>query len=142
MNPVVHFEMPYDDRARMAAFYRSAFGWKFELLGPEMGDYAIATTHEPTVACEPASDGPPPTWINGGFFQRKPDWPGQQPLVVIAVGSMPAAMQRVATVGGTVLGEPMDIPGVGKYVAFTDTEGNHVCMLEPIMPAPAKGTAS
>ena len=29
MNPAVHFEMLYDDCKRMAAFYRSSFGWKF-----------------------------------------------------------------------------------------------------------------
>jgi uncharacterized protein len=28
MNSVVHFEMPYDDRERMAEFYRDAFGWQ------------------------------------------------------------------------------------------------------------------
>jgi len=33
-----------------------------------------------------------------------------------------------------VLGEPMDIPGVGRYVSFTDTEGNRVSMLKPIPP--------
>ena len=26
MNSVVHFEMPYDDRKRVANFYRDAFG--------------------------------------------------------------------------------------------------------------------
>jgi len=31
-----------------------------------------------------------------------------------------------------VLGEPMEIPGVGSYVSFTDTEGNRVSMLKPI----------
>ncbi len=28
--------------------------------------------------------------------------------------------------GGKVLGEPMDIPGVGPYVSFFDTKGNRV----------------
>jgi len=31
-----------------------------------------------------------------------------------------------------VLGEPMDIPGVGKYVSFVDSEGNRVSMLQPL----------
>lgn len=31
-----------------------------------------------------------------------------------------------------MLGEPMDIPGVGQYVSFTDTEGNRVSMLQPV----------
>jgi len=31
-----------------------------------------------------------------------------------------------------VLGEPMQIPGVGQYVSFMDTEGNRVSMLQPL----------
>jgi predicted enzyme related to lactoylglutathione lyase len=61
MNPVIHFEMPYDDRQRMAAFYEAAFGWQTNALG-----------------------------------------------------------------------EPMDIPGVGPYVSFFDTEGNRVSLLQPL----------
>ena len=37
MDPVVHFEMPFEDRERMAKFYRSAFGWQTQMLGEEMG---------------------------------------------------------------------------------------------------------
>ena len=46
MNPVVHFEMPYDDRQRMAQFYASAFGWQTQLLDEDMGNYVLATTTE------------------------------------------------------------------------------------------------
>jgi predicted enzyme related to lactoylglutathione lyase len=31
-----------------------------------------------------------------------------------------------------VLGEPMDIPGIGLYVSFFDTEGNRVGMIQPV----------
>ena len=41
MNPVVHFEMPAEDRTRMRAFYERTFGWKTEQLGPEVGDYVL-----------------------------------------------------------------------------------------------------
>jgi hypothetical protein len=41
-------------------------------------------------------------------------------------------MDKVRTAGGQVLGEPMDIPGVGRYVSFFDTEGNRVSMLQPL----------
>jgi predicted enzyme related to lactoylglutathione lyase len=37
MNPVVHFEMPAEDRNRMPAFYERTFGWKTEQLAPAMG---------------------------------------------------------------------------------------------------------
>jgi predicted enzyme related to lactoylglutathione lyase len=46
MNSVVHFEMPYDDRERMAKFYQSAFGWQTRMLGEETGNYVLATTTE------------------------------------------------------------------------------------------------
>jgi len=51
---------------------------------------------------------------------------------VIAVDDIADAMQQVSRAGGKVLGEPMPIPGVGKYVSFFDTEGNRVSMLQPL----------
>ncbi len=34
MNPVVHFEMPAEDRKRMADFYAKVFGWKTQRSKP------------------------------------------------------------------------------------------------------------
>jgi uncharacterized protein len=127
MNPVVHFEMPYDDRKRMAKFYESAFGWQTQLLDEDMGNYVLATTTE-TDEKGPKQAGA----INGGFFAKKPDWPAQHPSIVIAVEDIKDAVRRVTDAGGKVLGEPMEISGVGQYVSFTDTEGNRVSMLQPI----------
>ena len=127
MNSVVHFEMPYDDRQRMAKFYGSAFGWQTQMLGEEMGNYVLATTTQ--------SDerGPKrPGTINGGFFPKKPDWPAQYPSVVIAVDDIKESARKVTDAGGRVLGEPIEIPGVGQYVSFFDIEGNRVSMLQPI----------
>jgi predicted enzyme related to lactoylglutathione lyase len=127
MDPVVHFEMPYDNRERVAKFYQSAFKWQVQLMGEEMGNYALAIT------AESGDRGPlKPGSINGGFFQRKPDWPAQHPSVVIAVDNINKSMKMVADAGGKVLGEPMEIPGVGQYVSFDDTEGNRVGMLQPL----------
>jgi predicted enzyme related to lactoylglutathione lyase len=127
MNPVVHFEIPYDDRKRMAQFYETAFGWQTQLLAEDMGNYVLATTTETD------EKGPKqPGAINGGFFQKRPDWPAQHPSIVIAVDDIKDAVRRVTDAGGKVLGEPLEIPGVGHYVSFTDTEGNRVSMLQPI----------
>jgi uncharacterized protein len=128
MNPVVHFEMPYDDRERMAKFYRSAFGWQTQMFGAEMGNYVLATTTDSDESGRPKNPGA----INGGFFAKTPDWPAQYPSVVIAVDDIQAAMRQVTGAGGKVLGEPMEIPGVGQYVAFFDTEGNRLSMLQPL----------
>ena len=126
-NPVVHFEMPYEDRERMATFYGAAFGWQTQMLGEDMGQYVLATTTE-TDANGPKTPGA----INDGFFQKRPDRPGQYPSVVIAVDDIHEAIRKVTGAGGNMLGAPMEIPGVGQYVSFTDTEGNCVSMLQPV----------
>jgi predicted enzyme related to lactoylglutathione lyase len=126
MNPVVHFELPYDDRNRMATFYQSAFGWQTQMMGEEMGNYVLATT------TETGDSGPKnPGAINGGFYAKSPDMPEAHPSVVIAVDNIQEGMQKVRDAGGQVFGDPMEIPGVGQYVAFMDTEGNRLSMLQP-----------
>jgi hypothetical protein len=128
MNPVVHFEMPAEDRKRMADFYTTVFSWQTEMLGPEMGDYVLAKTTETDDNGFPRNPGA----INGGFFPKDPDRPAQFPSVVIAVDDIRKFMQDVANNGGEVLGEPMEIPGIGQYVSFFDTEGNRVSLLQPL----------
>ncbi|MGH8820348.1 MAG: VOC family protein [Rhodoferax sp.] len=127
MDPVVHFELPCDDRNRIARFFERAFGWKMQMFGPEMGNYVVVTTAE-----KDAKPGAPAGAIGGGFYTRTPGMPAQFPGIVIAVDDVRAAMKRVTEAGGNVLGEPMDIPGVGAYVAFMDTEGNRSSMLQPL----------
>jgi len=47
---------------------------------------------------------------------------------------MPAEdRDRMADFYTNVLGEPVEIPGVGLYVSFLDTDGNRVSMLHPFM---------
>ena len=127
MNPVVHFEMPAEDRNRMAKFYTKAFGWRTQMLGPEMNEYVLVTTTEPGENGRPKNPGA----INGGFYKKSADMPAQYPSVVIAVGDIREAMKKVTEAGGKVLGEPMEIPGYGLYVSFFDTEGNRVSMMQP-----------
>ena len=127
MNPVVHFEMPAEDRKRMADFYTRVFGWKTQQLGEDMGNYVLATTTDSD------EKGPKkPGAINGGFFQKTDDKPAQYPSVVIAVEDIRKHILNVEKSGGKVLGEPVDIPGIGLYVSFLDTEANRVSMIQPI----------
>ena len=129
MNPVVHFEMPYENLERLVKFYTQVFGWQMRKLGEEMGDYVTAATTETDQNMMVKRPGA----INGGFFPRKTGWPAQYPSVVIAVDDIKGAMQKVADAGGKVLGEPTEIPGIGQYASFTDTEGNRVSILQPLM---------
>lgn len=126
MYPVVHFEMPYENAERIAKFYMAVFGWQMQKLGEDMGEYVLATTVDKDTKSDAYRGA-----INGGFFPKKPDWPAQYPSVVIAVDDINKTMQKIEEEGGKVLGEPMEIPGVGLYVSFYDTEGNRVSLLQP-----------
>ena len=131
MNPVIHFEMPAVDRKRMADFYSKAFGWKTQMMGEDMGNYVVATTTEVDEKTQMPKN---PGAINGGFFMRTKD--SQYPSIVIAVDDIKDAIKKVEKTGGKVLGgqmtgKPDDIPGVGLYVSFLDTEGNRVGILQP-----------
>ena len=137
MNPVVHFEMGYEDRERMKKFYQSVFGWGMQQMGPEMGNYVVAQT------AETDKDGmvKTPGTINGGFYQKTANPLSHAPSVVISVQDIRSAMKAVEAGGGKILGamdqsgkqimEPQDIPGVGLWISIQDTEGNRVSLLQP-----------
>ena len=129
MNPVVHFELPAEDRKRMADFYTRAFGWKTQLLGEDMGNYVLATTTETDDKGMPKTPGA----INGGFYVKDAGMQAEAPSIVIGVDDINAAMKNVTDAGGKIFGEPAEIPGYGTYVSFFDTEGNRIGIMQPSM---------
>jgi predicted enzyme related to lactoylglutathione lyase len=127
MNPVVHFEMPAENRKRMAGFYTKIFGWQTQQLGSEMGDYILVSTTETSQDGRPTKPGA----INGGFYQKTDDPVSNYPSVVISVDDINESIGKIKNGGGKILGEVQEIPGIGKYASFLDTEGNRVGMLQP-----------
>jgi predicted enzyme related to lactoylglutathione lyase len=124
-NPVVHFEMPYENHERLSKFYSSAFGWEMHKMGPEMGDYVLAGTTE----TDENQMVKTPGTINGGFFAKSPDVP-PYPSVVISVDDVNESMKKIKDAGGKIIGEPQEIPGIGHWVVFTDSEGNRVSIIQ------------
>lgn len=136
-NPVVHFEMGYNDKERMCTFYEKAFGWQLQRMGPDMGEYVVAMTGEG----DPQTGRPTkPGYINGGFYKKAgPD--SEAPSVVIAVDDIHAAVEAVKAAGGRIMGgmlpdgthtmEPTEIPGVGLWISARDTEDNRFSLLQP-----------
>ena len=136
MDPVVHFEMGYLNKERMIAFYR-IFGWEFQDVGTNMGNYVVAHTTETDAKGMVQTKGA----INGGFYQKTEDPLSAAPSVVISVDDMKAAMDNVVKAGGRILGvldpngnrtmEPQMIPGVGLWMSVEDTEGNRFSIIQP-----------
>ena len=91
MDPVVHFEMPLRRRRRASprSTARPSAGT------PRRSAPTWASTSSRPTAASDARGSTTPGAINGGFFQRKPDWPAQYPSVVISVGNADAAMAKV-----------------------------------------------
>lgn len=140
MNSVVHFEMGYFDRERMKKFYETAFDWKTQQFGPDMGNYVVATTTE---SDEKTGRPKEPGAINGGFYQKSDNPDSHAPSFVIAVDDIKKAIEDVKAAGGKIKGgmtpdgkhtmEPTMIPGVGLWISIEDTEGNRVSLLQPNM---------
>lgn len=133
MSPVVHFEMPAKDKARTAKFYSDVFGWKMNQMDAEMGNYLLAQTTE----TDENNMVKTPGTINGGFFDYQDQAGFDIPHLVISVDNLEEMIEAVKNAGGKILGgsQGMDkideIPGVGRYISFEDSEGNRVGMLEP-----------
>jgi predicted enzyme related to lactoylglutathione lyase len=122
MSKVVHFEIPFDDKARAMKFYAEALDWKLTDM-PEM-QYVIAQTAEVDEQQMPKEPGA----INGGLFQRPKEAP--HPTIYVGVSSIDDAVKKVERAGGKVVTPKTPIPGMGAFARVTDTEGNVLGLFE------------
>jgi len=95
MNPVIHFEMPAEDRKRMSDFYSKTFGWQTQILGEEMGGYVLANTIESDQNGRPAKVG----GINGILVTTTSsniiEYPEDVPTKAILEAAVPPVSVRV-----------------------------------------------
>jgi len=122
MDKIVHFEIPVEDLDRAKGFYGSIFGWRLDDV-PGM-DYTMVGTvpvDEQQMPTEPGA-------INGGLMQRSDETPS--PVLTINVGSVEDALKKVEAGGGTVVRPRTEIPGMGWFAYFKDTEGNTLGLFE------------
>lgn len=122
MDKVVHFEIPFDDKARASKFYSSVFGWKLTEF-PEM-NYVMAETTPVDATQMPAEPGA----INGGLFQRPKEAP--HPTLYIGVDSIDAALKKIEAAGGKVVTPNTPIPGMGAFARVSDPEGNVIGLFQ------------
>jgi predicted enzyme related to lactoylglutathione lyase len=111
MPRVIHFELPVDDPARAASFYRSVFGWQINKWDGPM-DYWLVTTGE---GSEPGIDGAL-TRRSEGFMST---------VNTVGVDSVDAYAAKIQAAGGKILMPKAAIPGMGWVAYGQDTEGNN-----------------
>jgi predicted enzyme related to lactoylglutathione lyase len=127
MDKVVHFEIPVDDRARAKEFYSSIFDW--DLNDSDMGGGIVYTTVK-TVDVDEQMNPKEPGVINGGIMNRTPDTPA--PVITIQVDSIDEALKKVEAGGGATVQPRTEIPNMGAFAYFKDSEGNTLGLWETI----------
>lgn len=127
MDKVVHFEIPADDTARAKEFYGSTFEWEIQEI-PEV-QYITAITVPIDEQQLPTERGA----INGGMFKRSPETPAT-PVITIGVDSIDDALKKIEAAGGETLTPRTEIPAMGAFAYFKDTEGNALGLWENLAP--------
>ncbi|GIG56308.1 putative glyoxalase/bleomycin resistance protein [Longispora fulva] len=98
------------------AFYTTLFGWTAEDMGPEAGGYHVLRLDGAQVGgLGPATD---PT--------RGTSW-----VVYFATDDVDATSAKVASAGGTVVVEPMDVMDLGRMAVYTDPAGAYFSAWQP-----------
>ena len=126
MDKIVHFEIPADDIPRAKEFYGSIFDWKLEDM--EGMDYTTVQTTPVDEQQRPTEPGA----INGGMMKRAADTPS--PVITVNVDSIDDALKRIEAAGGGAVSPRQEIPGMGAFAYFKDTEGNTLGLWENAPP--------
>jgi len=110
----VWFEHVSTGAKKAQAFYGEVLGWKVSSMS--MGDftYDMAALGDSMIAgyAAPASERQSPHWI-----------------AYASVEDVDAAAKTAIAQGGTVLAQPSDIPGVGRWARIADPQGAEICLM-------------
>jgi predicted enzyme related to lactoylglutathione lyase len=111
-NPFVHVELNTTDVAKAKNFYGKLFDWKMEDMPMEGGAaYTLINVGEGT----------------GGGLMKHPI-PGAPSfwLSYVLVDDVDAATKKVKELGGTVMKDKTEVPGMGWLAIIADPTGAHL----------------
>lgn len=115
---VVHVEIPAANVEGAGKFYADLFGWKIQSM-PEM-NYTMWE----------AGDG-----TGGGFSRVSEENPAGQVLVYIDSDDIEVDLKKVEKLGGKVLRQKTEIPGMGWFGIFKDPTGNVLALYTSMNPS-------
>src|SRR5688572_28512484 len=110
MARVTFFEVPADSPDRAMKFYKEVFGWQFDKWDGPMEYWLVKT----------GKDGE--RGIDGGLMKKSDNFPAMRN--VIDVSSVDEYSAKISSNGGKLLMPKTEIPGIGFFALFQDTEGN------------------
>lgn len=115
-------EIATNDIESAATFYNKLFGWKIsksdnDEIPMDYREYDTGLGHS-----------------SGGIYQMSPemfggeDVPPPHFMNYISVDDVDASMERVKELGGTVIGEAVDIPKTGRMAVVQDPGRCNICV--------------
>jgi predicted enzyme related to lactoylglutathione lyase len=113
-HPVVHFEVAGKDPTVLTKFYGDAFDWQLDEVMP--GVYWMVNT---------GGEGDTP-----GGIGVAPDGGSGHVTFYIEVEDPAAALERIKSLGGSTVNEPMDVPDGPTIAHFADPEGHVVGLVK------------
>ena len=115
---IVHVEIPAANVEGAGKFYADLFGWKLQHM-PEM-NYTMFE----------AGDG-----SGGGIPQVSEENPAGQVLIYIDSDDIDTDLKNVQKLGGKVIHQKAEIPGMGWFGVFQDPTGNVLGLYTSMNPA-------
>ena len=112
-----HIEIPAEDTGRARNFYGELFGWKFADEIPGFEGYHMFST--------PVGDAG-----MAGAIGKRGEMAPEKVRSYVHVDSIDDSLSKVTALGGTVVEPKAEVPGMGWYAVFADTEGNELALWE------------
>ncbi len=109
-NPFVHVELNTSDPEKAKAFYSKLFDWQLEDMpnpAPPDGAYTVVKVGEGT---------------GGGIMKQVPGGPTGW-LAYVSVEDVSAATQKAKSLGGKIMKDVTEVPGMGWFSFFEDPTG-------------------
>ncbi|TMG24308.1 MAG: VOC family protein [Chloroflexi bacterium] len=110
---ITHIEFPADDLDRAKRFYEAVAGWQFSEMEGFPGYWLFRT-----------AEG------SGGGLGRRGESVGNVIRDYITVTKLEDAVRAAEQNGGKVVTPPSEIPGMGRWAAVLDSEGNEIGLWE------------
>ncbi|MBA2305931.1 MAG: VOC family protein [Acidobacteria bacterium] len=107
-NPFVHVELSTTDPEKAKAFYGKLFSWKMEDTPMEGFTYTMIQPGEGT---------------GGGLMKQMMPGAPSAWLPYVIVDDVKASTEKATSLGGSVLKDVSEIPGMGSFSIITDPTG-------------------
>lgn len=108
-NPFVHVELNTSDVAKAKAFYSGLFDWQLE-------DVPMGPQTYTTIAVGDAG-------VGGGMTKSQAPGAPSAWLAYVDVDDVAGATQKAKSLGGTIVKDVTEIPGMGSFSIVADPTG-------------------